>query len=252
MSANYIQKGENKMKKTLKALLCVVLALSMVFSFAGCSDDEPVAAPPVEESGKSEDNAKAAVEAVMEDVLAYDVDAIEEKLDFECVDKEEILGELGDEELADLYAPIVEKMFDEYVDSFEYEITEFGKDDGVYTAEVKFTCLDTDAITESLEGGDSESMGEELVMEMLADGRITMDMSEEEFMDAIMKEMAPLLEEMMDEAIKDAGTKTMYLDFVVVKDGDEWVIDTESSNYDDLIEELGKDAEEATEEVTEE
>jgi len=113
------------MKKTLKALLCVVLALSMVFSFAGCSDDEPVAAPPVEESGKSEDNAKAAVEAVMEDVLAYDVDAIEEKLDFECVDKEEILGELGDEELADLYAPIVENKF---VKTSEQNVATFAAD----------------------------------------------------------------------------------------------------------------------------
>ena len=75
-------------------------------------------------------------------------------------------------------------------------------------------------------------------MEMLADGRITIDMSEEEMMAVVMEEIAPLLEEMIDEAVKGAETKTFYLDFVIVSEDGEWVIDTESSSYDDFKDEL--------------
>lgn len=228
------------MKKTLKALLCAVLVLSMVFSFAGCADDEPIVTPPVEESSSSEDSAKTAVETVMNDVLEYDVDAIEEKLDIACSSKEELMAKAGEEigEAAELYGPIIEKMFDEYVESFEYEIVEFGKDDGVYTAEVEFTCLDMESVSDGLAATESDAIGEELMMEMLSDGRITMDMSEEEMMAVVMEEIAPIIEEMVDEAVKDADTKTLYLDFVVVEEDGKWVIDIDESSYDDLREEL--------------
>ena len=228
------------MKKTLKVLLCAALVLSMVFSFAGCADDEPIVTPPVEESNNSEDSAKTAVETVMNDVLEYDVDAIEEKLAIDCTSKEELMAKAGEEigEAAELYGPIIEKMFDKYVDSFEYEIVEFGKDDGVYTAEVEFTCLDMESVSEGLAATEGDAIGEELMMEMLADGRITMDMSEEEMMAVVMEEIAPVIEEMVDEAVKGADTKTLYLDFVVVEEDGEWVIDIDESSYDDLREEL--------------
>lgn len=232
------------MKKLLSILLALVLMLSLV-SCGGSDDANKV---------KDEEVKKTDKELVEETAVAF-MDALVD-LDFEEVkeyvtNKEEISEAVKGYDIASVkaefmtqlpeeiaaYTKPVETFFDFVVakakSSFDYKIKEIVKEEkDKYIVKIDFTEPDMESV--DLESVMAELMTEEgvqnLLLEMLEAGTISEETSEEELTELVITEVFNIATEALNEV--EFATSTEEIEIVVVKDGDAWLVDSETSDLD--------------------
>ena len=239
----------------IAAVIVALLAGAGVVTYFGFFADEPwfvegKAADGSEEKKENKDHseeAKAAVEEIMDGVVDYDKKIIENELDIEWFDLEALFRE--DVESRGDYGvvlePSYELLLEKYFDSYEYEIGEIKEKDGKYIVPVEFSCFKgMDVVRALLSVADiDETFGTEVAQELINEGRITSSMSEEEGLSIYYQELSKEILALVEEEVRDLKIATFDLEFVVVEKDGELVVDVAESDYKELreeIESLGK------------
>jgi len=223
----------------IAAVIVALLAGAGVVTYFGFFADDPwfvegKAADGGEEKKEEKDHseeAKAAVEEIMDGVVDYDKEIIEETLDIEWVDVDAMLDEelepMGDERAA--YDPAFDLLYGSYFDSYEYKIGEIKEKDGKYTVAVEFKCITIKDIDDASKKG-ADNFAEKF-QDMIDSGEVT---NKEEGMSAVAKG----LKECMYEALEGVEKEVFDLEFVVVEKDGEWVVDVDESDYKELKDEI--------------
>ncbi len=197
------------MRKTLKLILCMLLAAAMVMSFAACDkekkkgSDDKIVTPEEEAKETVDDFMSALCEYELKDAAKYlSDDAFDEVGDppFDGLDdmKTEfnsmLVVELQDVEVdASKIKKAADAMGDAFADKTDYEIKDYFEKDGVYTFEVEFEYVNGD------------------VSDFIAEAKEKSD-TVDDYLKYITKN------------IEDMGTKKDKLDIVVEEIDGEWLI----------------------------
>ncbi len=197
------------MRKTLKLILCMLLAAAMVMSFAACDkekkkgSDDKIVTPEEEAKETVDDFMSALCEYELKDAAKYlSDDAFDEVGDppFDGLDdmKTEfnsmLVVALQDVEVdASKIKKAADAMGDAFADKTDYEIKDYFEKDGVYTFEVEFEYVNGD------------------VSDFIAEAKEKSD-TVDDYLKYITKN------------IEDIGTKKDKLDIVVEEIDGEWLI----------------------------
>lgn len=241
----------------IKKLLALVLSLMLVLSFAGCSSDtaneEKDEKEKVEEKADKkekkeekektpEEEAEAVAEAFMDAYIDFDsatlVKLVNDADELPEIFQQDILDQLVEEASAELpgyeedFKEVFEVMFNSIKKELSYEIIDVEEDEDKFTFTVSTSTPDFDNI--SFDDYFSDEAMSNLLSEMLANGEITEDMSEEELMDTVMTAYFDMAKEVFTEI--DFGTAIVETEckVVVVKDGKKWVVDAANSELDSI------------------
>ena len=215
------------MKKMLSVLLALVMVLTMM---AGCqkgsapfADDSTLARKAAENyldalmlfDYKEASNFTSDPDKMLENALYEDLEEATNKI-MSAVPQEFGAYEGSIKTFADA-------MFDVMKNEMDYEITNVKKDGDGYLVSVKLTTVDyegEDILADMMESVNAE----ELLMQLLEDGIINENMSEQQLMDA----MIPAMFEKMADAVKDVpiATTTLEEDIHLIKVKDQWLVDS--------------------------
>ena len=235
------------MKKMFRIALCALLTLALVFSFTACSDDAPKNNA-VEEEKDNKALAEEAVKGFMDGFRELDIEAMsgycldgeafKESLGFESVEDaitEGIVQSGANEEMVNLMAPYVESVVDVMKHRVNYEILSIEEDGEDYIATVAYTVPDYETAMATLQANygeeESQALGEEIAMELLENGTITQDSTQEEI-------AAALIDSMMDRLLSELETIIIETEpvedeveiSVIEKDG-KWYVDEETAGF---------------------
>lgn len=256
------------MKKTLKVLLSLVLALSLVLSLAACDLGSS-------SNGGSANGgeAKQETELSKEDAEKGSKEAVTEALDAACsynFDKMSELGlDVGDEfsgvsgldalideakanmceEIPDELSPYetdLVNMFDiafapvvEYMEKFDYEIKTFeekGGDSYIYT--VKLTVPDVSVIEsfdiENIMSFTDETALTNIILELANEGKITETTTEEEAMSLVFEEVGAMIAESLEDELSSEEVYECEAEVCVVYENGKWVIDDANCDFSEL------------------
>ena len=238
------------MKKLLALLMALCLGLTM---FTACGNKEEGEDTKKEEKAEkeekeesAEDEAKKVVESFMDAFVEFDMkeaakyvddDSFIDELGAESKDDmiDVVMDMMGEEvgEYADMFEPLAELIVDKFIDSMSYEITDTEEsDDDEFTFTVELTSADFESVDfEEIFGSvlDQEA-SEELAMELIENGTITEDMTEEEMLAVVFEEVIKIAEDTIEDL--DIETTKEEQEIVVVKDDDEWIIDAKASELE--------------------
>ncbi len=218
------------MKKICSLLLALTLVLTML---AGCQE-APVA--------NEKDSAQVAVSNYMDALAEFDFktasfytgdpEAAMANFPYENIDDavEKTVATMPENILKyeDSITDFTEVVFDVMKENTDYEIKNISEDGENYVATVEFTTVDTEKF--DIETMMNDLMANidvnELTTQLLSDGTITEDMSEEEIYDILF----PALFIVMSDTVKesDVATVTTEETITVVKANGKWVVDMES------------------------
>ena len=216
------------MKKCLSVLLALVMVLTML---AGCQGKSKPKDP--------ETLARETVENYMDALMVFNF----EKASTYTSDPDKMMEDAPYNNLEDATAAIMDAvpeefatyeesitkfadaMFDVMKDKMDYEITAVTKDGDDYLVSVTLTTVDSDGanfMTDMMSDIDIE----EMLMQMLEDGIINENMSEQQLMDILV----PAIFDTMTEAVQNASVSTTTIEenFRIIKVDGKWVIDTSS------------------------
>lgn len=231
--------------KNMKKVLCLLLALATVLAFAGCGNKQaPASETPAAETPapvSDEDQAKAVVEGYINALFTFDAEEAKK-----YVDDESVIGEAPDvDAIVDALlaeAPMMEDYRGDLTDllnltldtmmaNADYKLGDITKDGDNFVIAAEITLPDmTSDPTIALQEAMSEDAMTDVAMKLMDEGKITESTTEEEMFAIIMPEVFKIAEEEIEKM--EFETATTEGKFVVVKNGDNWVIDTEASDLD--------------------
>ncbi len=238
------------MKKMLRIILCAVLTLTLVFSFVACSDDAETQKTPEEvtEEVDHKADAKKAVKGFMDAYCEMDIAKMSEY----CLDGEAFVNDIGyetaeeivlagmresevDEEMIQYMNPFAEGIIDIMKDCVEYKIVEVKEDGDDYVATVEYSTPDFQQALASLEtimsSEETAALGEEIALELVENGTITQNSTEEEIMEALMNEViARILPEIAIE-VEAADIVENTVDIKVVEKNGKWYVDQNDVDF---------------------
>ena len=230
----------------MKKLSALLLALCLLLTgLCGCKKaEEPTPSNPNDNPSKividekadekaatqvAEDFFDAALSLEIKDASKYtdDPDAFMEKAPFESAsDLFDTLSETIPAELApfaDNLTPVMEEIMEIFLDEVSYEILSTEKDGDDYLVTVEATIPVTDDI--NFEDYLDETEFQNMAMELLANGTISEDMTQDQLMEALI----PAIMDKIIDIIRDIDipTKTEETTITVVKVDDEWLVSSE-------------------------
>ncbi len=219
----------------MKKILSLMLALVLVFSMTACGVSEK----------ENEEAAKNVVESFLSAVSNLEMDKLKDYV----VDEDEIPEEFAEMSIDKVMSEMPEEMepysedfkklfgglFDKVKDKIEYEIKDVTKEeDDKYAVSVELTMPKLDDV--DIESVVEENISEEdltaIAMRLFAEGRITVNSTQQEIMDVLMPDVINALEDVFDGI--ELETETEEKEFVVVKtEDDKWLIDAKESGLND-------------------
>lgn len=219
----------------MKKILSLMLALVLVFSMTACGVGEK----------ENEEAAKNVVESFLSAVSNLEMDKLKDYV----VDEDEIPEEFAEMSIDKVMSEMPEEMepysedfkklfgglFDKVKDKIEYEIKDVTKEeDDKYAVSVELTMPKLDDV--DIESVVEENISEEdltaIAMRLFAEGRITVNSTQQEIMDVLMPDVINALEDVFDGI--ELETETEEKEFVVVKtEDDKWLIDAKESGLND-------------------
>ena len=226
------------MTKTLKKLLCVLMALAMLLGFAACDDKEDAPKEKTTSSQSTDNPAEPADDKNSEDAVLAAVDDYFDEMIADLTSDEMIewgatalANKFEEEDTADeyldLYKPIAEKILKYQADSIDIDDVKIvDEKDGMYEVSYTITAIDFD-----LDGLDEDAIEQEVMqsfqadlLEKQANGELD-GMTEDEIMSYGIEFATNLLWEKLEAELKssDTSTETFTL-YVEEKDG-EWVVE---------------------------
>ena len=224
------------MKKMFRIAMCAVLTLALVFSFVACDDD-----------AKNEEEAKKVVENFMDDFCKLDVEGMSEH----CADGDAFIDEIGydnfkeelidrmkketSSELATQLEPLFEGMIEIVSDTVEYKIRSTKKVDDKYIVTVKYTSIDFEQMatysSEAFSDENSQQMAKELADELVANGTITENSTQEEIVAALISGMTDMVLDELKTEINSFDKVDKTVEITVVEKDGKWLIDEESLDF---------------------
>ena len=236
------------MNRIFRTTLCVVFTLAFVLSFAACSDKADVKEPTekVEETD-TQAEAKKTVENFMNAYCELDI----EKMSGYCVDSAAFVDSIGyknvediviagmkangtDDRLAGYMTPFAKGIIDIIKDRTEYKVVKIKEDGDGYIATVEYSMpnskLAMSTFENIMDSDDVEELGEEIAVELVENGTITSDSTEEEIIEALMAEVINRLLPEIAEEIEVVERITNTIDIKVVEKDGKWYVDESIAN----------------------
>ena len=225
------------MKKFLALLLAVVCTMSMV-ACGGTGKDTSAGAEKVVESFMD-----AFCDLDMDKVKDYVVDENDIPEEIANLDLsagiKKIMEEMPSE--AEAYASDFEKVFNDLIEklkkSLSYKIKKTEKAEEDYIVTVELTVPDPEKMESiDMESLFAESLDEtalnDMLMKMLAEGKISENSTEQEILDLIMPELIKIVKNVFDSIELETITKDVEIVVVQTEDG-KWLVDAQKSNLDE-------------------
>lgn len=226
------------MKTTLKKALCLLLALTCVLAFAGCTSTEDDGETK-KENGKEE--ATEVVENFMDALIGLNFEEAASYIDDESVlddmpfkNPDDIIDMLVAESpemapYADDFKPMLDTMLNKITDKMEYTIGDAEKDGDDYKVSVTLTMPDEESMDFETVMANlfTEEELNNMLMDLFSSGKISLESSEEEMMKVVVTEVVAKATVAIEDM--DVQTTTEEKEFVVTKVDGEWLIDAENS-----------------------
>ena len=233
----------------MKKLLALLLSLMLMLSLTACGNkDKDADATTVateeadvendvveEEKEPGQDVVEAFLGAIAEfnlaEALSY-TDGADVALPFDDIDgiKDimiEAMGEEVSDELKDSAINFIEVILLAYSNSIEYEIEGYEEDGDQLVYTVNATYADIESI-------DYDAIGEDYMTELMENGTITEDMSEEEMYIALFDAMA----ELFADTISTTDTKTEILTLVLNEADGKYIISQSDSDAGSFMDDI--------------
>ena len=224
-----------KMKTVISKTFCLILALCLALSFAGCGN-----------SAADAQEAKTALTAFMDAVVNLDMNEAAKYVDDPAVIDNLGLGDISglaldtaiqqNPEMAqykEKLVPIVNKAIEKAKEVCSYEIIAEEKDSSgfVYTISLTMPNDSTaaeDQLKKSMEEYTTQDGIMKLMGELLSSGKITMSSSQDEIMNATFDVLSVKIMDAIDNITFE--TKTEEMKVTVSKTDDKWLVNTAEMN----------------------
>lgn len=219
------------MNNIIKKSFCLVLAFCLALAFAGCGDNAQDAT-----------EAKTTVTAFMDALVDLDMPEAAKYVDdpalIDSLGLNDISGMALEEAIKqnpglapykEKFMPIVEKSIEKAKQVTSYQILSEEKVADGYVYKVSLTAPEDSTAAEeqlkkSMEEYSTEEGAMKLITELLSSGKITMDSTQDEIINATFDIMVVKIIEALDNITFE--TKTEEIAVSVSKTGDKWVVNT--------------------------
>ncbi len=245
------------MKKTLKILLCLMLAVGLAFSFSACTNSEKDNSTSQSDAQDKKDKKEKNPQKLAEQTAKNFMDALC-KLDMQTMSKyvtvsddvknvfpfqdvrsyikDAVYSQIGNEgtNLKEVINPVLDKYIEIFMSSISYEIADCKKTEDGYVFEAKMHMMDADAATKTIEDAFSQAnmsaVGEDVAIELAENGIITAESTQEETIQALLDGVAKKMVPKLENALKQVGTTEDTVEIPVIKQKDKWLVDTKDGD----------------------
>jgi len=223
------------MKNLISKTFCLILALCLALSFAGCGN-----------SAADAQEAKTALTAFMDAVVNLDMNEAAKYVDDPAVIDNLGLGDISglaldtaiqqNPEMAqykEKFVPIVNKAIEKAKEVCSYEIIAEEKDTSGFVYTISLTMPSDsnsaeDQLKKSMEEYTTQDGIMKLMGELLSSGKITMSSSQDEIMNATFDVLSVKIMDAIDKITFE--TKTEEMKVTVSKTDDKWLVNTAEIN----------------------
>ncbi|MBQ9097388.1 MAG: hypothetical protein IJY55_03245 [Clostridia bacterium] len=219
------------MKNIISKTFCLILALCLALSFAGCGNN-----------AKDAQEAKTTVTAFMDAVVNLDMNEATKYVDDQAVIDSLELGDISglaidtaiqqNPEMAqykEKFVPIVDKAIEKAKEVCSYEIIAEEKESSGFVYTINLTTPnDSTAAEEQLKKAMEEYTTQDGLMklmgELLSSGKVTLSSSQDEIINATFDVLLDKIINALDNITFE--TKTEEINVTVSKTGDKWLVNT--------------------------